>query len=207
MNSPTVISSFIAGMTRLNSTAPSVALFGRRCSITAALFWADRGSTWIKIGGSELEATEARLGGALFSEIERAFFKGVRVADHQYANEAEHAPKDRAALFNRIPIRDCPGIHKHDFEIEQDEEHRDYIKFNAEARLPFTLGNHAAFIGGVFGYSASSSLAYQDADEQRRNSKRSRNDDLQEHRQIVAQHPGSWPEGQFVVKAYFTPTR
>ena len=119
---------------------------------------------------------------------------GVRIADHQYANEAEHAPEDRAAMLNRIPICDCPRIHKHDFKIEQDEEHRDYIKFNAEAWLPFTLGNHSAFISGVYGLSASSSLAYQDADEQRGNSKDGGNDDLQEDRQIVAQHPGIWPE-------------
>jgi hypothetical protein len=43
--------------------------------------WADRCSTYITVGCNELEAAEARLG-ALFSEIERAFFEGVHVANH-----------------------------------------------------------------------------------------------------------------------------
>ena len=45
MNSPTVISSFIAGITMVNSTSSSVVPCGRRCSIAPALSWADGGST------------------------------------------------------------------------------------------------------------------------------------------------------------------
>src|SRR5215472_2387450 len=130
----------------------------------------------------------------LFFKIERAFLKGVRVADHQYANEAEHAPENHAAVLNRIPIHDCPRIHEHDFKIEQDKEHCDYIKFNAESRLPLALWNHPAFIGGVFCSRACSALANQDADEQCRKSKQNDNNDLQEDRQIVAQHPGTSPK-------------
>src|SRR5207248_628370 len=83
------------------------------------------------------------------------------------------------ALSNGISIDDRPRIHEHDFKIEQDKEHCDYIKLNAEARLPLTLGNHPAFIGGVFCSRACSALTNQDADEQRRKSKQSDNEDLQ----------------------------
>src|SRR5215831_6388613 len=166
MNSPTVISSFIAGMTMLSSTSPGVMLFGRRCSITPALFSADRCSTCITVGSNESEAAEARLG-TLFSEIERAFFEGVHVANHQDGNKAEHAPEDRAALLDRVAVNDCPRIHEHNLEIEQDEEHGHHIELDAEPRLLFSLRNHSAFIRGVFRSRASPAFAYQDTDDQR----------------------------------------
>src|SRR5438876_588552 len=141
MNSPTVISSFIAGITMLSSTSSGVVSCGRRCSIAPALFLGDRCSTCITVGCNESEAAEARLG-ALFSEIERAFFE-------------------------RVPVNDRPRIHKHDLEIEQDEEHCHNIELNAEPRLRFALRNHPAFIRGVFRSRPSSAFAYEDADEQR----------------------------------------
>src|SRR5262249_4310391 len=94
-------------------------------------------------------AAEKLRGSRLFSEIERAFSERVHVTNHQDANKTEHAPEDRAALLDRVAIHDCPRIHKHDLEVEQDEEHCDDIKPNAEARLPFALRNHPAFVRRV----------------------------------------------------------
>src|SRR6476620_10437626 len=165
MNSPTVISSFIAGITMLNSTSSDVVFCGRTCSITPALFSADRSCTCITVGSNETEVAEARLA-ALFSEVERAFFEGVYVANHQNRNKTEHAPEDRAALLDRVAVNDRPRIHKHDLQIEQDEEHCHDIELHAEARLRFALRNHPAFICRVFRSCASSAFAYQDADEQ-----------------------------------------
>src|SRR4051812_46935755 len=165
MNSPTVISSFIAGMTMLNSTSSGVVPCGRTCWIASALFSVDRCSTCITVGSNESETAEARLGG-LFSEVERAFFEGVHVANHQDRNKAEHAPEDRTALLDRIPVNDRPRIHKHDLQVEQDEEHCYHIELHAETLLPSTLWNHPAFICGVFRSGASSAFSYQDADEQ-----------------------------------------
>ena len=87
---------------------------------------------------------------ALFSKVERAFFEGVNVTNHQDGNETEHAPEDRAALLDRVSVNDRPGIHKYDFEVEEDEEHGHDIKLYAEPRMPFALRHHSAFIGGVF---------------------------------------------------------
>src|SRR5262245_31475797 len=165
MNSPTVISSFIEGMTMLKSTSSGVVSCGRTCSIAPTLFGTDRCSTCIKLGCNESEGTEARLG-ELFSEIERAFFERVHVANHQDRNKAEHAPKDRAALLDRVAVNDRPRIHKYNLEIEQNEEHCHHIELNAEARLPFALRNHPAFIRGVFRSRASPAFADKDADEQ-----------------------------------------
>src|SRR5262249_10185519 len=125
----------------------------------------------------------------LFSKVERSFFESVCVPDHQDGNEAEHAPKDRAALFDRVTIHDGPRVHKYDLQVEQNEKHCYEIKLNTKAWLPFTLRNHSAFVGHVFSWSASSAFTYQDADEQRGNCEQSDNNDLQEDRQIVAQHP------------------
>src|SRR5258708_21097235 len=119
--------SFIGGITMLNCTASGVVSCGRTCSIAPALFWPDRWSTCITVGSNESEAAEARLG-ALFSEVERAFFKGVHVANHQDRNKTQHAPKDRAALLDRVSVNDRPGIHKHDLGAEQDEEHSPDMK-------------------------------------------------------------------------------
>src|SRR5437762_11218771 len=165
MNPPTVISSFIAGITMLNSTSSGVVPCGRTCSIAPESFWADRCSTCITVGCNESEVAEARLG-TLFSEIERAFFEGVRVANHQDGNKAEHAPEDRAALLDRVAVNDRPRIHKHDLEVEQDEEHCHNVELNAEARLPFALRNHPAFIRSIFRSCASSAFAYENTDEQ-----------------------------------------
>src|ERR1043166_4557962 len=165
MNSRTVISSFIAGITMLNSTSSPVVWFGRRCWIPPAFFCADPCSPCITIGPTESEADEASLE-ALLSKIERAFLQGVRVPNHQDGNKTEHAPENGAALLDRVAINDRPGIHEYDLEVEQNEEHCHHIEFNAEPRLPFALRNHPAFIRGVFRSCAFSAFAYEDADEQ-----------------------------------------
>src|SRR5262249_29842798 len=116
MNSPTVISSFIAGMTMVNSTSSGVVPGGRMCSITRALFCTDCSSTCITRNRDC--RGKAR---ALFSEIERAFFEGVHVTNHQNRNKTEHAPEDRAALLNRIAVDDRPWIHEYNLEVEKDE--------------------------------------------------------------------------------------
>src|SRR4029077_10734302 len=107
MNSPTVISSFIAGMTMLNSTSSGVVPCGRTCSKVPALLCADRCSTCITVGSNESEAAEARLG-ALFSEVERAFFKGVHVANHQDRTKTQHAPKNRTPMLVCVLGDDTP---------------------------------------------------------------------------------------------------
>src|SRR5215469_6358432 len=166
MNSPTVISSFIAGITMLNSTSSGVASCGRTCSIAPALFWTtDRCSTCITVGSNESKSAEASLW-ALFFEIERAFFEGVRVTNHQNGNKTEHAPEDHAVLLDGISINDRPRIHKHDLQVEQNEEHCHNIELNTEAWLPLSLRNHPAFICGIFRSRASSAFADKDTDEQ-----------------------------------------
>src|SRR4029078_11275454 len=117
------------------------------------------------------------------SEVERAFFESVDVANHQDRNETKHAPEDRAALLDRVPVNDCPWIHKHYLEVEQDEEHCHDIELNAEARLPFALRNHPAFVRRVFRSGASSAFAYKDAEEQCRSSKKTDKNKLQSNRQ------------------------
>ena len=62
---------------------------------------------------------------SLFLEIERPFFQRVNVAHHQDRDETKHAPENDSALFDCVPVNHRPRIHEYDFEVEQDEEHRD----------------------------------------------------------------------------------
>src|SRR5207253_11448182 len=76
-------------------------------------------------GQSRGEVTVSIFGSiVLLSKIERALLQGVNVAHHQNGDEAKHAPEDHAAVRDRFFVNDRPGIHEHDLEVEQDEEHR-----------------------------------------------------------------------------------
>src|SRR5438552_16871259 len=75
----------------------------------------------------------------LLPKIERAFFERVNIAHHQDRNEAQHAPKDYAAVRDRFLVNDRPRIHEHDLEVEEDEQHRHQIELHAEARLNLAL--------------------------------------------------------------------
>ena len=38
------------------------------------------------------------------------------------------------------PVHDCPRIHEHDLEVEQNKKHRHHVKLHAEARLVLPWG-------------------------------------------------------------------
>lgn len=104
-------------------------------------------------------------GGSLGLPVESAFLNGVYVAKGENAREREHAPEDGGAVLDdRVFVDDGPRIHEHDFQIEQNEEHRDEIELHAETGLATCVGDHAALVGGVFGGVAFGSLAEDDAD-------------------------------------------
>jgi hypothetical protein len=122
-------------------------------------------------------------------KIQGAFFDCVNVAHHQYRDEAEHAPENDAALPDGVAVHDCPRIHEHDLDIEQDKKHRHHVKLHAEPRLAFTLGDHAAFVRSIFGRRTLSAFSDEYADNQRGGGEEDGYDDLQENRQIFALHP------------------
>jgi len=75
----------------------------------------------------------------LFFPVEHAFFQGVDVAHHQDRDEAQHTPENDLAMNHSFAKYHRPRIHVDDFEIEEDEEHRNEIELHAKARLPLTL--------------------------------------------------------------------
>jgi len=121
---------------------------------------------------------------ALSLKIQSAFFDCVSVPHHQDRDEAEHAPEDDAALPDCVAVHDCPRVHEHDFNVEQDKKHRHDIKPHAEARLAFTLGDHAAFVCRILGRRTFSAFAYQHTDNQRGSGEKDGYNDLQENWQI-----------------------
>ena len=119
-------------------------------------------------------------------KVQGAFFDCVSVAYHQDCDEAEHAPENNATLPDRVAVHDCPRVHEYNLEVEQNKKHRHDVKLHAEARLAFTLGDHAAFVRGILGGRTFSTFAYQHTDNQRGSGEENGYEDLQENRQIFA---------------------
>jgi hypothetical protein len=66
-----------------------------------------------------------------------------------------------------------------------------FLKLHAKPRMPFPLRHHAAFVSRVFGSGALSAFSNQHTDQQRGAGKEYHYNNLQENRQIFAQHPES----------------
>jgi hypothetical protein len=115
---------------------------------------------------------------ALFP-VENAFFDGVNVSDGHESEKTGHAPKDARTMSvdHRFEI-DGPRIEEDDLDIEKDEEHRHEVKLHRESRLGFSLRDHAALVGHIFGLGALRRLSEQDADCQRHNAKTEDDSDL-----------------------------
>ncbi len=67
------------------------------------------------VAGANQRELENRLR-PLSLEVERAFFERINVTDHQNRNEAEHAPENDTALFDRVSVNHRPWIHEHDLQ-------------------------------------------------------------------------------------------
>src|SRR5689334_16132348 len=96
-------------------------------------------------GKSKRPANEAKVPGAtllvfesqsvgLFSPVKRALLKRISISDHKDRDKAQHAPKNEAAVRDRLFVNNRPRIHEHDFEIEEDEEHGHNVELHAEPR-------------------------------------------------------------------------
>lgn len=83
---------------------------------------------------------------------------------------------------------DCPGIHEDDFDIEDDEKHRNEVEFHAETRLAVAYGEHSTFVGGVFDDAAFAGLPDEDAEKERDPSESAGGDRLHEDGQVVFEH-------------------
>jgi len=110
--------------------------------------------------------------------IKHAFSQRVNVSDHENGNETKHAPENDRVPMDHFPINHRPRVHEYDFEVEQNEEHRDQVKLYAKSRLRFTDRYHPAFIRRIFDPIAASSLPQKHADDQSRGGETDRDDDL-----------------------------
>ena len=77
-----------------------------------------------------------------------------------------------------LAINHRPRVHEYDFEVEQNEEHRDQVKLYAESRLRFADRYHPAFIRRIFDPIAAAGLTQKNADDQSRGGETDRDDDL-----------------------------
>ena len=72
----------------------------------------------------------------------------------------------RFRIGEHLFVDDGPRIKEYDFDIEQDEEHRDEIEFHGHARVAFADGEHAAFVGDVLDFAALAFDAEKDGDDE-----------------------------------------
>src|SRR5438132_9499002 len=100
--------------------------------------------------------------------IRDAFSQRVKVSEHENRNETEHAPENDRVPMDHVAINHRPRVHEYDFEIEQNEEHRDQVKLYAESRLRFADRYHPAFIRRIYDPIAEARLTQNHADDQSR---------------------------------------
>src|SRR6185295_11238313 len=110
--------------------------------------------------------------------IKHAFSQRVNVSEHENGNETEHAPENDGVPMDHVAINHRPRVHEYDFEIEQNEEHRDQVKLYTESRLRFADRDHPAFISRIFDRIAAAGLTQKHADDQSRAGETDRDNDL-----------------------------
>src|SRR5215469_5590639 len=124
--------------------------------------------------------------------VERALFDRVNEANHKYNHEPKHTAENGPwiEILNVVAVYDGPRVHEYDLDIEQNEQHRDQVKFHTESRLGFTLGDHAAFVGRVFDGISFASPAQDHAGEHCHASESECDDHLQQDRKVILYHKG-----------------
>src|SRR5688572_15972994 len=92
--------------------------------------------------------------------VEGAFFQSVNVTDEENAEEGKHGTENQIRIGEEhFLVNDGTWVEEYDFDIEEDEEHRDEVEFDGEAGVAFADGEHAAFVGSVFDFVAAAELA------------------------------------------------
>lgn len=91
-------------------------------------------------------------------------------------------------VCDEIAELDGPWIHEYDLDIEEDEEHGHEIELHREARRAFANGEHAAFVGRIFGGVIAARAAEHNAECEYGDRKTECNDDLEKDGQVLFRH-------------------
>src|SRR5262249_38635312 len=78
--------------------------------------------------------------------IERALPPDIEVADEHESDEEQHLDESEQL---QLAIDHRPGIQKHGFDVEQDEDHRHQIKLDAESVFGVTCGCDATLVRSI----------------------------------------------------------
>lgn len=124
---------------------------------------------------------------------QRAFLQGVDVGEGEDAGEAGHAGEGgRIATGDEVAELDGPRIHEDDFNVEDDEKHRDEVELHREARSAIADREHAAFVGGVLGGVAFGGLSEDDAESQGHGGEAGGHQNLEEDGKELIDHRRDW---------------
>jgi len=96
-----------------------------------------------------------------------AFFQDVDIGDSEDADETEHAPEEGGVTGgDEVPEDDGPGVHEHDFDVENDKEHSHEVKLYTKTCLGVPHRKHPALVGGVFDHIFGTAFTQDDAEQQ-----------------------------------------
>ena len=111
-------------------------------------------------------------------------------------NKGEHGEEDlKCGTGDRGKIKICleelakvhgPRVHEDDFDVEEDEDHGDNVKFNGKAGCGASDGIFAAFVGFVFGLAGAGSFAEEEGKDDAAEGNRKGGGDLDEDGKVLA---------------------
>jgi hypothetical protein len=123
--------------------------------------------------------------------IQRAFFQCVDVCDGKNSSEPGHAGENgRTLVHGEIAKLNRPRIHENHLDIEDNEQHRDHVKFHGEARCSIANRQHTAFVGGILDGIATGRATEDHTEDEGGDGKTAGNDDLKQNWKIILGHGG-----------------
>ena len=99
------------------------------------------------------------------SPIKCLFLQRVKITGRQNRKKRNHRTQNEIpcrVIREHVAVNDRPRIKKHNFDVEQDEQHCHEIKFHGKPRVAFADGVFAALVSRVFGAGAFAALAEKD---------------------------------------------
>ena len=115
-----------------------------------------------------------------------AFFERVNVGYREECSEAGHTPEHHGILADEVCEADGPWIHENDFDVEDDEEHGDEVKLNAEAWCAFSDGEHSTFVRSFLSLAIGAFFTEQDAEPEGGDSEANRDNGLENDWKIIS---------------------
>ena len=123
--------------------------------------------------------------------VKGAFLQRVDVSHRKNTCKAGKAPEDHRAFLDRIAEGEGPWVGEDDFDIEDDEEHRDEVELHAEAGSAFTDGKQSSLVRSVLHLGIASLFSKENTEAERDGGEADGDDSLEDDGCVVGEHESS----------------